>query len=90
MVASTSAPGYAGCCDAIIAMDQRGDLAAIKAPVLAIAGADDPATPPDHLRRIVDAVPNARLLVVPDAAHLVNAQQPDAVNAAVLAHLEQR
>ena len=56
--------------------------------MLAIAGADDPATPPDHLRRIVDAVPTARLLVVPDAAHLVNVEQPEAVDAAVLSHLE--
>jgi 3-oxoadipate enol-lactonase len=90
MIAGTSAVGYAACCDMIAAMDLRSDIGAIKAPTLAIAGADDPATPPDHLRRIADAIPDARLLVVPDAAHLANAEQPDSVNAAVLDHLEAR
>jgi 3-oxoadipate enol-lactonase len=90
MVASTSATGYAGCCDAIIAMDLRPDLPSIKAPTLAIAGADDPAIPPEHLRHIADALPDGRLLVVPDAAHLANVQQSDAINAAIIAHLEQR
>jgi 3-oxoadipate enol-lactonase len=90
MVSGTSAEGYAACCDLIADMDLRADLDAIRAPTLAIAGADDPATPPDHLRRIADAIPDARLYVVPDAAHLANAEQPDVVNAAVLAHLEER
>lgn len=60
MVAATPAEGYAACCEAISAMDQRSDLSSIIAPTLAIAGADDPATPPDLLRDIVDAVPNGR------------------------------
>jgi hypothetical protein len=65
MVAATPAEGCAGCCEAIAALDLRGDLASINAPTLAIAGADDPATPPA-----------TKLLVVPRAAHLANAQQP--------------
>lgn len=88
MVAATPAEGYASCCEAIAAMDLTADLAAIKAPTLAIAGADDPATPPDHLARISSGVADSRLLVVPDAAHLANAQQPAAVTAAVIEHLE--
>ena len=39
MVADTPAEGYAGCCDAIAAMDLRPDLTSIAAPTLAIAGA---------------------------------------------------
>ncbi len=88
MVASTSAEGYASCCAAIQAMDLREDLGRIAAPVLAIAGADDPATPPEHLAAIVDAVPGARLLVLPQAAHLANVEQSMAVDAALLAHLD--
>ncbi|HYJ67598.1 MAG TPA: 3-oxoadipate enol-lactonase [Nocardioidaceae bacterium] len=90
MVAGTPPEGYAGCCEAIAAMDLRDDLASIKAPTLAIAGADDPAIPLDHLRRIADSVHDARLLVVADAAHLAAAQQPDTINAAMVAHLEDR
>nr|WP_064571396.1 3-oxoadipate enol-lactonase [Gordonia sp. LAM0048] len=90
MVVATPAEGYAACCEAIAAMDQRAELSSIIAPTLAIAGADDPATPPDLLRDIVDAVPHARLLVVPDSAHLANAEQPGAITPALLEHLEQQ
>ncbi|WP_340537375.1 3-oxoadipate enol-lactonase [Nocardioides sp. GXZ039] len=87
MCAATSAEGYAGSCESIAAMDLRPDLASIAAPTLAIAGADDPATPPPYLREIADGVQDGRLVVVPDAAHLAAAQQPEAVAAAILDHL---
>lgn len=90
MVAATPTEGYAACCEAIAAMDQRAELSSIIAPTLAIAGADDPATPPDLLRDIVDAVPHGRLLVVPDSAHLANAEQPGIITPALLEHLEQQ
>ncbi|HEX7305904.1 3-oxoadipate enol-lactonase [Lentzea sp.] len=87
MVAATPAEGYAACCEAIAAMDQRADLARITAPTLAIAGADDPATPPRHLGDIAASVRDGRLLVVPGAAHLANVEQPAAVTKAVVQHL---
>jgi 3-oxoadipate enol-lactonase len=68
-------------------MDLRGDLPSITAPTLAIAGADDPATPPPHLAEIAGTVKDGRLLVVPDSAHLANAQQPDTVTPAITAHI---
>lgn len=87
MVSSTPPAGYAACCEAIAAMDQRPDLAEIAAPTLAIAGADDPATPPGLLEEIAHGVQDGRLLVVPEAAHLANAQQPLAITAAIHHHL---
>lgn len=87
MVAATPAEGYASCCEAIATMDLTQDLAHIWAPTLAIAGAEDPATPPDHLERIASGVRDGRLLVVPGAAHLVNDEQPQAVTKALLEHL---
>ena len=87
VVAATPAEGYASCCEVIAAMDLREDLPAISAPTLAIAGADDPATPPPHLEAIADAVQDGRLLVVPDSAHLANAEQPRTITPAILAHL---
>ena len=68
-------------------MDLRPDLPRITAPTLAIAGEDDPATPPPYLQEIADGVPDGRLVVVPEAAHLAAAEQPQAVAAAVLEHL---
>jgi 3-oxoadipate enol-lactonase len=88
MVAATPAEGYACSCEAIAAMDLRPDLARISAPTLAIAGADDPATPPAYLAAIADGVQDGRLLIVPDSAHLANAQQPGTVTPAIIEHLE--
>ena len=87
MVASTPAEGYAGCCEAIAKLDLREELSSIAAPTLAIAGADDPATPPAKLEEIATAIPGSRLLVVPRSAHLANAEQPDVVTRALLEHL---
>jgi 3-oxoadipate enol-lactonase len=89
MVAATVAEGYAGCCEAIAKLDLRSQLSSISAPTLAIAGADDPATPPASLAEIVAAVPGSRLLIVERAAHLANAEQPDIITPALIAHLEQ-
>ncbi len=90
MVAATPAEGYAACCEVIAAMDLRNDLPSIAAPTLTVAGVDDPATPPAKLQEIADNVQQGRLLVVPDSAHLANAQQPDIINPALTEHLEQQ
>jgi 3-oxoadipate enol-lactonase len=88
MVAATPREGYAGCCEAIAAMDLTEDLPLVTAPTLAIAGQDDPATPPEHLERIATTVRHGRLLVVPDAAHLAIDEQPGTITAAIVAHLQ--
>lgn len=82
----TPAEGYAGCCEAIAALDLRHQLARIRARTLVIAGAEDPATPPEHGEVIAGAVPDARLEVVPGAAHLASVERADAVTALVLEH----
>jgi len=87
MLLSTDAEGYVGCCIALRDWDARGRLGGVKAPTLAIAGADDPSTPPHDLRAIVDEIPGAQLLVIEKARHLVNAERADEFNDAVLAHL---
>lgn len=88
MVAGIPDEGYAGCCEAIAGMDLRADLARVGVPTLAIAGAEDPATPPPHLRAIAEGVPGGRLLVLPSAAHLANVEQPTAVDVALQLHLD--
>ncbi|MEV6615890.1 3-oxoadipate enol-lactonase [Streptomyces sp. NPDC051051] len=77
---------YAACCDALAAFDLRERLAEITAPTLLIAGREDPATPPAHLREIADAVPGAALVEIPGASHLAPAQCPQAVLTALRAH----
>jgi 3-oxoadipate enol-lactonase len=79
--------GYAGCCDAIGAMDLRPLLPAVTAPTLVLAGAEDPATPPWHGATIASAIPGARLRVIRGASHLANVCSAAEVTAALLAHL---
>jgi 3-oxoadipate enol-lactonase len=74
---ATSPEGYAGGCEALAAMDLLGDLGAIAAPTLVLAGADDPATPPEHGRRVAEGITGARFELIDDAAHLATVQQPD-------------
>ncbi len=83
----TDPVGYAGCCAAIAGLDQRPALAAIRAPTLIIAGADDLATPPEHAEVIARGINGARLTVLPGAAHLAAVSAPAAVGAALDEHL---
>ena len=79
MLAGQPPEGYAACCEAIAAMDLRGDLSAIRAPTLVIAGAQDLAIPLEHQRRLAAAIPGARLAILDPGAHLVSVEQPTAV-----------
>ncbi len=59
MIAATPAEGYAGCCEARSSAWTPNRRSALWAPTLVIAGADDPATPPEHAARIADGVTGA-------------------------------
>ena len=86
LLTETPAAGYAGCCAAIQTMDLLAELGSITAPALVIAGARDPATPPEHAERIAAGIAGARLEIVPDAAHLANIERPEAVTGLLLEH----
>ncbi|MFD8423017.1 3-oxoadipate enol-lactonase [Streptomyces sp. NPDC059466] len=79
---------YAACCDALAAFDLRDRLPSITAPTLLVAGREDPATPPAHLREIADAVPGASLTEIAGASHLAPAERPEAVTAALRGHFD--
>lgn len=87
MIAATPAAGYAACCGVLQRMDLRADLAAIRAPTLAIAAAADPSTPPPHAAAIAAGIAGATVAIVDDAAHLANIEQPRAITNLILAHL---
>ena len=88
MISGTPDEGYAGCCEAVADMDLRADLASISAPALVIAGEEDPATPPEHLRAIADGIDGAQLVTLSPAAHLANVEQALQVTGALLGHLD--
>jgi 3-oxoadipate enol-lactonase len=80
MLVSTPREGYAACCEALGRYDVRGRLGALKMPVLAIAGRDDPTTPPPALQAIVDEVPHGRLHVIEHARHLSAVERAEEFN----------
>lgn len=82
-----SPEGYAGCCEALASFDVRPGLGGVAAPTLVVAGADDLALPPSHSVAIAEAVPGARLDVVPDAAHLATVERADVCTPLLLDHL---
>lgn len=91
-LAEVPAEGYAGCCEAIAAMDLRPMLPRIRADVLVVAGAADEATPPAMGRRIVAGVLSgghrARLEVVDHAAHLGSVEQGERIGQLMLQHFD--
>jgi 3-oxoadipate enol-lactonase/4-carboxymuconolactone decarboxylase len=87
MLSVADAEGYAKCCEAIAAMDQREDLASITAPTLVIAGAADPVTTPAMAFELHQRIAGSSLTVLPAAAHLANLEQPERFTAAVVDHL---
>ena len=62
--------------------DYRSALKRIDAPVIVIHGAND-LQPEQASRGYVDAIPGARLAVLPSAGHFAFSDQPDAFSAAV-------
>lgn len=62
-------------------------LEQLKVPVLLIAGAADLITPPSVSRILQSKIPDAELVVAPEAGHSVYWEQPDIFNRAVLAFI---
>lgn len=82
----TPAAGYAAVCAAVRDADFRDRLPSVCVPLLVIAGSADPVATAADAQAIVDAVPDAQLVVL-DAAHLSNIEAQTAFDRAVLAFL---
>ncbi len=79
--------GYVLVCEALAGFDVRGRLREIGAPVLAVAGADDPVTTTEHLREIATGVRRGALVELPDTSHLAPAERPAEVAALIRRHV---
>ena len=73
--------------DCLVTHDATGLLSTITAPTLVMVGELDQETPLAYSQYLVDHLPNARLAVVPDAGHLLNAEAPEPVNRLLAEHL---
>jgi 3-oxoadipate enol-lactonase len=64
--------------------DSTPILARIDVPTLVIAGLEDELIEPEESVQIAAEIPDARLMQVADAGHLVNLEQAEQVNEALL------
>jgi len=78
LLRSTPPHGYVGACLAIKALDTRSALERIACPTLVMTGEEDAGAPVEVAREIASHIPNARLKVMPRAAHLAPIEQEEA------------
>lgn len=64
-------------------------LGELPMPVLLLWGADDPIMPVEQGRQLAAAIPNARLVVLPDCGHLPTLERPQDSAAAIRDFLEE-
>ena len=80
-LASRDAISLGHCVDAVIfdRVDIRDRIGSIRTPTLVLVGAEDVATPILRSRDIASRIAGAKLVIIPDAAHLSALEAPEAV-----------
>jgi 3-oxoadipate enol-lactonase len=85
--AMLAAAPVAGVIGDLMAMAERPDstglLSSIRVPVLLLVGQDDVLTKPPDAERMATRIADSELIVIPDAGHLSNMEQPDQFNRAI-------
>ncbi len=69
--------------------DTTPSLEKIRIPVLIMVGEKDPVTPVEASRAMHERIPRSELVVIPDAAHMSNLENPGLFNDALVAFLKQ-
>jgi 3-oxoadipate enol-lactonase len=83
LIVATPVAGYAGCSHAIPKINLTARLKDIRCPILVIVGEQDPGTPLAMAQEIHANAPGSKLVVLPQAAHLANLEQPAAFTRAL-------
>ena len=68
--------------------DIRNRLPEIKLPTLVLCGEEDQLTPVKYSRYLHENIATSRLVLIPQAGHMVMAEQPDLFNRAVTSFLD--
>jgi 3-oxoadipate enol-lactonase len=69
-------------------VDMRSVASSVMVPTLVLVGEHDAIAPPHLSRELAGLIPGAQLVMIPDAGHLPNEENPAAFNQAVGAFLE--
>jgi pimeloyl-ACP methyl ester carboxylesterase len=85
LIREQAPPAIAGAQRGMAARSATTDvLASIKVPTLVVTGEEDAVTGPEVGRDLAAGIAGARFLLVQEAGHLVNLEQPEIVNEALL------
>ncbi|MEU8620513.1 alpha/beta fold hydrolase [Streptomyces sp. NPDC048623] len=87
MAASVRLPGYAYAAESMASADLRAELPEIAAPSLVLCGEQDHVTGIDASQAVAGALHKTAFVIVKDAGHLANQEQPGRFDAWVLSHL---
>ncbi len=82
MVRTTKVDGYVGCIEALKVYDYSKDMESLDKPTLLVVGAQD-GDRPKSMAEDAKRIPGARFVIIPDAGHISNIENPDAFNKAV-------
>lgn len=89
MMASSSVEGIVGALGALRDRpDSRPVLKDAELPALILVGQEDGVTPPAEATAMHELIRGSQLVVIPDASHLLNLEQPESANAALQAFLD--
>jgi 3-oxoadipate enol-lactonase len=82
-----SRQGYIGQLQGIFAWEAYSRIAQITAPTLVIHGETDRLIPPANARLIAERIPGAKLVLIPQASHIFETDQPVLAQQAILEFL---
>jgi 3-oxoadipate enol-lactonase len=88
MILGTGTEGYMACAGAVRDMAQTTMLLGIRAPTLILTGRDDPACTVAQATVLNRMIDGSRMVILENAAHLSNIEQPQAFNAALRAFID--
>jgi 3-oxoadipate enol-lactonase len=88
MISLTGVEGYIACASAVRDMAQTTMLLQVKAPTLILVGRYDPACTVEQATVLHRMIDGSQMVVIENAAHLANIEQPEAFNRALRAFLD--
>jgi 3-oxoadipate enol-lactonase len=90
MLEATNPDGYIAACEALRESDLRSDAAKVRVPVLIIGSERDQSTPPALSHELHACIRGSELVMIPNAAHLSNVEQPGLFNEALFQFVRER
>ena len=90
MIEATNDDGYIAACEALRESDLRAAARTVRVPVMIVGTELDQSTPPALARELHASIGGSELVMIPDAAHPSNVEQPTLFNAALVRFRESR